>query len=157
QAHLEDAVARVRTLRERAVFDPDRLEEIDGRLDALGKLKRKYGPDEAAIGAYRAEIALAIQRIERRDVLAAELEGELEAAAGAAALEALALSEEREKAAERLARLIQKEVRGLGMADCRVKVALRRELAAMGHLACGTGPAWRVGPRGAETAELLLS
>ena len=31
QAHLEDAVDRLRTLRDRAVFDPDRLEQIDAR------------------------------------------------------------------------------------------------------------------------------
>jgi DNA repair protein RecN (Recombination protein N) len=35
-------------------------------------------------------------------------------------------------------------------------VALRREVAAPGELGAGEG-SWRVGPRGAETAELLLS
>ena|SRR5215471_18690868 len=157
QAHLEDAVGRVRALREHAVFDPDRLEEIDGRLDALGRLKRKYGADAAAIRAYRAEIALALERVDQRDALAAELERAMDAAAAAAGAEAGALSEERERAAERLERLLQKEARGLGMGECRIKVALRRELATAGQLACGAGPAWRVGPRGAETAELLLS
>ena len=35
--------ARARALRDRAVFDPERLEQIDARLDAIVKLKRKYG------------------------------------------------------------------------------------------------------------------
>src|SRR5215831_7367734 len=122
QAHLEDAVGRVRALREHAVFDPDRLEEIDGRLDALGRLKRKYGADAAAIRAYRAEIALALERVDQRDALAAELERAMDAAAAAAGAEAGALSEERERAAERLERLLQKEARGLGMGECRIKV-----------------------------------
>jgi DNA repair protein RecN (Recombination protein N) len=47
-------------------------------------------------------------------------------------------------------------VRGLGMADCRLRVALRREAAGPGQLIGGAG-SWRVGPRGAESAELLLS
>jgi DNA repair protein RecN (Recombination protein N) len=156
QAHLEDAVARVRMLADRAVADPERLESLEARLDALARLKRTYGEDTAAIAAYRREIAEALDRIERHDVLAAELGCEVDARAAAAAAEALLLSEVREVAADRLARLVQKELRGLGMANSRVKVALRREVAAGGQLACGTD-GWRVGPRGAETAELLLS
>src|SRR5262245_35345531 len=156
QAHLEDAVGRIRALRDRAVFDPERLEEIDGRLDALGRLKRKYGEDAAAIAAYRQEIGLALDRIERHDAFAAELAAEVERAADAAVAEALLLSEARGKAAERLGRLVQKEVRDLGMEQCRVRVALRREVAAAGQLGAGAG-SWRLGPRGAETAEMLLS
>ena len=49
QAYVEDAVGRARALRDRAVFDPERLEQIDERLDAIGKLKRKYGDTVAAI------------------------------------------------------------------------------------------------------------
>jgi DNA repair protein RecN (Recombination protein N) len=154
QVHLEEAVARVRALRDRAVPDPERLEEIEGRLDALGRLKRKYGEDALAINAYREEIALALERHQRRDALAAELALAVERAEAAAGVEALALSEARGKAAERLARLVQKEVRALGMEQCRVRVALRREPAPAGQLAAGQ---WRLGPRGAETAEMLLS
>ncbi len=156
QAHLEDAVARVRALRDRAVFDPERLEQIDARIDALGRLKRKYGEDVAAISVYRRGIAEALDRIERYDALAAELAREVEVAAVAAAAEASLLSEERGRAAERLERLLQREVRALGMAECRVRIALRREVAAAGQLAGGSGP-WRVGSRGAEAAEILLS
>jgi DNA repair protein RecN (Recombination protein N) len=78
------------------------------------------------------------------------------AAAAAAGAEAAALSEARTRGAERLERLIQKEIRGLGMEHGRFRVALRREPAAPGELGSGEG-GWRVGPRGAETAELLLS
>jgi DNA repair protein RecN (Recombination protein N) len=156
QAHLEDAVARVRALADRAVSDPRRLEDIEARLDALARLKRKYGEDTGAIAAYRRQIAEALDRIEHHDALAAQLGREVEAAAAAAAAEAIALSEDRDRAAERLERQLQKELRGLGMASSRVKVALRREVAGAGQLACG-GPGWRLGPRGAEAAELLLS
>lgn len=156
QAHLEDAIARVRSLRDRAVFDPERLEEVDGRLDALGRLKRKYGDSASAIAAYREEIARALERVERHDALVAELSAEVERAAEAAAAEAVVLSEARGKAAERLGRLIQKEVRDLGMEQSRVRVLLRREVAGAEQLGSGTGP-WRVGPRGAETAEMLIS
>ena len=66
QAYVEDAVARVRSLRERAVVDPGRLREIDERLDAIGNIKRKYGETAAAVTAYQAR-SRALDRLERRD------------------------------------------------------------------------------------------
>jgi DNA repair protein RecN (Recombination protein N) len=156
QAYLEDVVGRARALRDRAVFDPERLEQIDARLDAIVKLKRKYGDSVAAILAHRHEAASALERITRHDEIAAEMERAVAEAAGAAVAEAAALSEARTRAAERLERLVQKEIRGLGMEHGRFRVALRREPAGADELGAGEGP-WRVGPRGAETIELLLS
>jgi len=156
QAYLEDVVGRARALRDRAVFDPERLEQIDARLDAIVKLKRKYGDSVAAILAHRQEAATALDRITRHDAIAEEMERAVAEAAAAAGAEAAALSQARTRGAERLERLIQKEIRGLGMEHGRFRVALRREPAAVGELAAGPD-GWRVGPRGAESAELLLS
>jgi DNA repair protein RecN (Recombination protein N) len=156
QAYLEDVVGRARALRDRAVFDPERLEQIDARLDAIVKLKRKYGDSVAAILAHRQEVATALDRITRHDAIAEEMERTVADAAAAAGTEAAALSAARARAAERLERLVQKEIRGLGMEHGRFRVALRREPAAAGELAAGP-EGWRVGPRGAESVELLLS
>jgi DNA repair protein RecN (Recombination protein N) len=156
RAHLEEAVGHIRALRDRAVLDPVRLEWLDGRLDAIGRLKRKYGEDAAAIAAHRREIAAALERLERHEVLALELGRAVESAAAAARAEARLLSEARGRAAERFERLLQREVRGLGMAECRIRVALHRDVAGAGQLD-GGGDGWRIGPRGAERAELLLS
>jgi DNA repair protein RecN (Recombination protein N) len=155
-AQVDDIVAAVRGLRERAAADPDRLAEIESRLDAIAKLRRKYGETEAAILAYREDIGAALARIGSQDVLVAEREREVQALAQTAAAEALELSEAREGAAQRLERAIQKEVRGLGMAECRFRVSLHREPAGPADLACGSG-GWRLGRRGAEAAEFLLS
>jgi DNA repair protein RecN (Recombination protein N) len=155
QAQLEDAVAEVRALRDRAVADPEALAEIESRLDAIAKLKRKYGETEAAVLGYRAEAAAALARVESQDTLVVQAERELDDVAAAAVKEAATLSDAREAAARRLERLIQKEVRGLAMVATRFKVALRREAAGGSDLANAGG--WRVGPRGAETVEFLLS
>jgi DNA repair protein RecN (Recombination protein N) len=154
-AQVEDAVAKVRGLRDRAVADPARLTEVEARLDAIAKLKRKYGETEAAILVYRKEVAEALERIASQDTLLAERQREVEALARAAAEQALELSATRDRAAQRLERQIQKEVRSLGMVECRVRIALHREPARPGELACGRG--WRLGPRGAEAVEFLLS
>ena len=154
QSYLEDVVGRARALRDRAVFDPQRLEQIDARLDAIVKLKRKYGESVAAILAHREATASALDRLTRHDAIAEEMDRSVAAAAATAAREAATLSEQRARAAERLERMVQKEIRGLGMEHGRFRVTLRREAAGAEDLAMG---GFRVGPRGAETAELLLS
>jgi len=155
-AQVEDTVASVRGLRDRAVADPARLEQIEARLDALAKLKRKYGETVTAVLARRAEIAAALERITSHELLIAEREREVAELATQAAAAALELSEAREGAAQRLQRQVQSEIRNLGMEQARLRVALSRERAADGQLACGSD-GWRVGARGAESAEFLLS
>ncbi len=156
QAYIEDAVARVRGLRDRSVMDPDRLRQIDERLDAIGSVRRKYGETPAAIARYREEIAQALDRIERHDAIALETEREVAAAAESAAREAAVLSEARAGAAKRLESMIQRELRTLGMDHARFRAVLRRESAKEGDLSSAPG-GWRLGPRGAETVEFLLS
>jgi DNA repair protein RecN (Recombination protein N) len=103
RAYIEDVVGRARALRDRAVFDPERLEQIDGRLDAIVKLKRKYGESVAAILAHRQEVAAALDRITRHDAIADEMERAVAEAAAAAAAEAAALSQARTRGAARAA------------------------------------------------------
>ena len=156
QAYVEDAVARVRALRDRSVMDPDRLQQIDERLDAIVGIKRKYGETAATVAAYRAEIAAALDRLERHEAIAEETEREVAASATAAARGARVLSEAREEGAKRLERLIQRELRALGMDHARFRAPLRRDRAGVDDLSTGDG-SWRIGPRGAETVEFLLS
>jgi DNA repair protein RecN (Recombination protein N) len=156
RAHVEDALASVRGLRGRAVLDPERIEEIDSRLDALTKLRRKYGESIAAIWQHRQEVAAALERLDRQEALAAELDAEVEQLVGAARAEALELSGLRATAAERLEHLVQRELRALGMERARCAIALRRQPAGDDDLATDQTH-WRIGPRGVETVEFLLS
>src|SRR3989454_1182283 len=56
RAQLEDTLAAVRALRESVPLEPGRLEVIDERLDALTRLKRKYGDTEEAMPKVRDEV-----------------------------------------------------------------------------------------------------
>jgi DNA repair protein RecN (Recombination protein N) len=123
--------------------EPGRLDAIHERLDALTRLQRKYGEDEAAMLRFREEAAGEVARLERHEELLAEqtrMLGELEAELGAAAG---ALSEQRAAAAARLAGQVERALRGLGMERAVFAVALER--------------APEVGPRGADRVELRLS
>src|SRR4030095_4138782 len=132
KCYLEDVVGRARALRDRAVCDPERLEQVEARLDAIVRLKRKYGESVVAILAHRQDAAAALDRITRHDRSPQEVARALADAAAAAGCEAAALSELRARGAERLERLIQKEIRGLGMEHGRFRVALRRHAAGAG-------------------------
>jgi DNA repair protein RecN (Recombination protein N) len=155
--HLEDAVERVRALRRLAEADPARLEAVEARLDAIARLTRKYGSTVAEVRAYRAEIGGRIDRLARHDEIAAELEAALSRLQAVAERHAVELGGRRDEAAARLERLVQKEIRGLGMDHGRFRAALRRAPATAGELAAAGAGGWRIGPRGMETAELLFS
>lgn len=140
---IEDAVGTLRRLRDGIQVEPDRLDAIQERLEALTRLKRKYGDGEEAMLRLRDEAAQELDRLERHEELVAgqervlgELEAELKAAAGA-------LSARRRAAAARLAGQMQAALRALGMEQAVFEVALE--------------PATETGPRGADRAELRLS
>jgi DNA repair protein RecN (Recombination protein N) len=145
QAQLEDALASVRALRESVPLEAGRLEAIDERLDALTRLKRKYGDSEEVMLKFRDEVAAELDRLVRHEeILAAEERrlGELQAELGQAAA---ALSERRRVAAGRLGPAVERELRALGMERSRFSVALEPvELE-------------EVSPRGRERVEFRLS
>jgi DNA repair protein RecN (Recombination protein N) len=156
EAYLEDAIGRARALRDRAPFDPQRLAEIDERLDTITRIKRKYGETAEAVGVYRGQIAATLDRLERHDEVVAEMEGRVARTGEAAGQAALELAEARAAAAGRLERQVQKELRGLGMEHARFRIGLRRDPAAEGDLAAGPAR-WRVGRHGVDHAEMLFS
>src|SRR5947209_5555102 len=125
--------------------EPGRLEVIDERLDALTRLKRKYGDTEEAMLKFRDEVVAELDRLSRHEeILAAEERrlGELQAELGQAAT---ALSERRRAAAERLGPAVERELRALGMERSHFRIWLERaELEG-------------VSPRGLERVEFRLS
>lgn len=156
QAHLEEVTAQARRLRDRLVFDPGRLEEIEARLDALTKLKRKYGESVEAVLAHREWIASELERLDRRGELVARQEARLASLAAEAERAALALSAAREEAARRLEMLNQRELRALGMEKAQFRALLTREAAAPGGLSAGPEN-FRLTARGCEQVQFLLS
>ena len=123
-AQVDEALLAIRELRSAVVFDPGRLEAIDDRLDALTRLKRKYGDSVDAMLAFREGAAADLDRLARHD----EVLAEHEAQAASLRVELLALAGElgavRSATAPRLSSLVQKEVRALGMERAVFAVAL---------------------------------
>jgi DNA repair protein RecN (Recombination protein N) len=125
-AQLEEALLVLRALRRRVEAEPGRLEVVDDRLDALGRLKRKYGDSEEALLTFRDSVALELDRFQRHEEVLAAAEAGLAEARGELGARATALSAARAAAANRLGTLVQRELRTLGMERARFEVACER-------------------------------
>jgi DNA repair protein RecN (Recombination protein N) len=123
RVHVEDTLAAVRGLRDTIVFEPGRLEAIDERLDALTRLKRKYGDSEEALLCFRADAAAELDRLERHEELLAEDERRLAELEAEMVSAARALGATRRDAAANLGPRVQRELRQLGMDRAAFEVA----------------------------------
>ena len=125
--HQVDELARtLRSYRDSIEYNPDRLQELEGRLDLVRGLKRKYGSTIEEILAFAERASEDLERLsdseERTEELKSremELRGELGRLAGQ-------LSEARRHAAKRLADAIEEEVAGLAVDHTKVHVDIRQ-------------------------------
>src|SRR5881628_4206500 len=124
RVHVEETLGAVRALRDTIVFEPGRLEAIDDRLDALTRLKRKYGDSEEAMLRFRAEAAADLDRLQRHEELLGEDERRLAELEAEVASAARALGGARREAAATLAPAVQRELRQLGMERATFEVAV---------------------------------
>src|SRR5205809_7339695 len=145
RAQLEEVRAAVRGPRDSVTLEPGRLEGIDERLDALTRLKRKYGDTEEAMVKFRDEVAAELDRLARHEEILAAEERRLGEFHAELAQTATALSERRRAAADRLAPAVERELRALGMERSVFRIGVERaELEA-------------VSPRGLDRVEFRLS
>jgi DNA repair protein RecN (Recombination protein N) len=115
KAIVEDVDAEVRDFADNIHASPGRLEEIEDRLAALDRLKRKYGKTLAEVIAFGAEASRQLAEVENRDALLLELKAR--EAKDAAAYEAAArrLTASRADAAKRLEKLAEAQINDLAM------------------------------------------
>lgn len=124
-ASVEDAAAHLRDYREGVAFDPERLEQVEGRLHEIGKLKRKYGGSITEILACAKSAEEELQRLMRSEERGQQVDQELAALEEALTQRAAALTTRRKAAAERLAAAVQEELQALKMEKAAFTVQVR--------------------------------
>ncbi|MGO8971248.1 MAG: DNA repair protein RecN [Myxococcaceae bacterium] len=142
-AELEEAASLLRSYLSRLEADPQRLLEVEDRLDALRRLCRKHGTDVPGVLARAAALRVETERLAGRHEALEALRtrrGLLESAAWDAAR---ALRGERERGAATLGRAVQAVLGELALAGARFRV----EVAAADAL----------GAEGADDVEFLFS
>ncbi len=116
-AQLQEAAAQLRRYAERVHFDPRALEQLEDRLAEIQRLKRKYNASVDDILRMEGDIQQSLERLENSEEQIAAMEKTFAAARGSAWNSAEKLSNERRRSAKKLRRELEKEARGLGMAE----------------------------------------
>lgn len=112
---LEDAARTIRNELEQLEFDPDRLNQIEERLNEINQLKRKYGASIQDILTYCAKIEEEIEKISNKENYIEELQETLHSIEQDLFLEAKHLSSLRKKWAKKLTNAIHHELKQLYM------------------------------------------
>ena len=121
-SQLEELARSLRGYRDGIVYSPERLQELEDRLEVIRGLKRKYGGSIEEVLAFGKKAASELDKLYHSEERAEELrarELELRREAGDWAGR---LSEGRREAGERLAKAIQEEASGLAMEHAQVVV-----------------------------------
>lgn len=103
-------------------FDPERLNEIEARLNEINRLKRKYGPTVSDMLTYMAKIEEEVEEISNKDSHISKLEQQIKEKAKDAFLEAQELRDIRKKAAKALTKEIHEELKDLYLEKTEFKV-----------------------------------
>jgi DNA repair protein RecN (Recombination protein N) len=150
-----DEAARMLGRYSRSVHaDPERLAELEDRLQKLSRLKRKYGGSIESILEYRRKIVAEIDNLEQGEARVAELERAVEVTREKAAKAARALSAARKAAAVALGEAISKELESLGMGGARVVVEVTPTSPSSTDLAID---GVRLLPTGIDRVEFLIA
>lgn len=118
----DDAADTLRDLTREMEFSPGELDEVESRLDILYRLKKKYGATVEEMLQYLDKCRKELDEIQFADDTIARLTKELDKARKEADRAAQALSQQRRKAAEKLEKRVQEELRQLDMPKVRFQV-----------------------------------
>lgn len=115
RAEIEDISAAAREYAEGIDASPERLAEVEERLAAIDRLKRKYGSSAEEIIAFGEDLAQKLNEVENRDEILRKLRSEVANAAQQYLSEAHSISRARAAAARKLEKLAESEINGLAM------------------------------------------
>jgi DNA repair protein RecN (Recombination protein N) len=146
-SQLEDLAYFLRDYAEGIDASPGRLQEVEDRLAALERLKRKHGPTLSDVLAHRDLCVRELALLASADERAADVTLEVEAAEREYLERARRLSADRREAAVRFSKELVKVVAGLAMERTRFDVRFNADPL----------PAAEWGPRGIDRAEFFVS
>jgi DNA repair protein RecN (Recombination protein N) len=161
--YLEDAVSgldelarEIQTYGDNLNDDPERLEEVQTRLELLKSFKRKYGSTINDMLNYLAKAEKELSGLANSDERRAALEIEREKLRKELGTAASKLSQERNKAARKLETAVKKELAELGMGRVDFVVSMTQEAAAEG-IPFPDGKTYKFSGHGADDAAFLAS
>jgi DNA repair protein RecN (Recombination protein N) len=121
---VRDLAQTLRALGQRWEADPERLEEVERRLQLLRRLESKYRKSVDDLILYRLTLDEQEAKLRQEEDDLSGIQNDLAAEYAKLRQAAADLSKQRHKVAKRLATAVQKELADLGMADARLDAVL---------------------------------
>ena len=120
---LDDAAAQLQDYVENQNFDPERMTEVQERLDLLYRLQRKYGHGAEAVLSYLEQAKEQQKQLQDLDRRIAGAEKELANITEELATKAKSLTALRKQNAEKLCREVETNIHDLAMQDGKLQIA----------------------------------
>ncbi len=139
---IEDAAVFLRGYKDKYEFEPEMLSGIEDRLELIKRLEKKYGEGVDNIVQYRNGAEKELHELELADERVDSLESELKMKEERLIDSAALLSGKREKAAEKLEKLVRDELKELAFGNAEFIINIKREA---------------ISPHGIDRVEFLFS
>ncbi|MBP3655333.1 MAG: DNA repair protein RecN [Clostridia bacterium] len=146
---VEDAARDLQMLRRDMDYDEDEAERVEGRIDLLRRLSRKYGATSRDMIRYRNKIEAELTELEDSDEAMERLEKEYRQSLKALDAAARRLTLARQEAAKRFEASVETQLHDLGMKNARLSMAFA-------PLAEGEKLIERFSPLGADRIEMMF-
>lgn len=150
---ISDLSASFRSYQNSLVFDPARLEEVQGRLDVIYKLKKKYAASVdsplQAIFDYFASAKSELETLDSSSINKEALEKEIAALERQVYEAAKAISAKRKAGASKMSEQVQSVLQKLGMPGTKFSVSISQK--------AGDAVEQKCGPYGMDDIEFLIS
>jgi DNA repair protein RecN (Recombination protein N) len=151
QSEVQDVASTLRHLEQRWEADPERLDEVERRLQSLRRLENKYGKNIDELIVYRLTLDEKEQRLQQQEDDLGTIQEELAKVYARLKEAAAELSKQRRKVAKKLASETQRQLADLGMVEGKLDAVLE-------PIALGDDPATSEVPSwGADQLELTLA
>lgn len=165
---LQDCVDSIRDLNDDIEADDMRLEKVISRLDAINRLKSKYGDDIATILQHREKVDEKLQLLDENSFQVKKLEKDRDEAKSKYYTLAQKLSDIRKSKAKIIEENLQDELKGLNMSDANFKIEFEEspsmtlngidqvEFMISTNVGQGLKPLWKVAS-GGEVSRIMLA
>jgi DNA repair protein RecN (Recombination protein N) len=122
---VDEASFAIRDYLDRLEADPDRLEQVESRLELIDKLKRKYGSCLADVLAFLENVSEQLSAVETAGARKAQLAQDVARSSEAYRESAAALTKLRKSAAEKLTRKVEAELGALALENAVFRIAVQ--------------------------------
>ncbi len=122
---IEDAAISLRGLKEKYDIEPDRLSEIEERLELIKRLEKKYGEGIESVLKYRDEAEKELKSLEYTDERLNYLDAEIKVKEELLIKSANELSEKRKMVAKEIEELVMKELYELSFRNAEFRIDIK--------------------------------